>query len=167
MVRILFVCMGNICRSPLAEAVMRAFVVRARMSSSVEIDSAGTHTYPEGEQPDQRARKVAASRGYDLSGLRARRVTGDDYQKFDRILAMDRQNLSFLKRHCPPEYQSRLGLFLDCVDGVDLGEIPDPYYGGAAGFERVLDLCEQAAKHLVADISDDNRGNGLNGQGRL
>lgn len=160
MVRVLFVCMGNICRSPLAEEVMRVFVARARMSSNVEVDSAGTHAYPEGEQPDQRARKVAASRGYDLSRRRARRVTGDDYQKFDRIFAMDRQNLSFLKRHCPPEYQTKLGLFLDCVDGAELDEIPDPYYGGAAGFERVLDLCEQAAKCLVAELSGNNLGNG-------
>jgi protein-tyrosine phosphatase len=145
--------MGNICRSPMAEGVVRVLAERRGLSSILEVDSAGTHAYHEGEQPDQRARKVAASRGYDLSRARARRVTDQDFSRFDRILAMDRQNLAFLRRACPAEHLSKLGLFLDYAEGIVADEIPDPYYGGTEGFEQVLDLCEQAALGLIESIT--------------
>jgi len=153
--RVLFVCMGNICRSPAAEAVVRSLARKAGLSTFLEVDSAGTHAYHEGEAPDPRVRKAAAKRSYDLSGLRARCVIDSDFVRFDRILAMDRQNLAFLRRLCPPELNAKLGLFLDFVDrGVVLeDEIPDPYYGNAEGFERVLDLCELAGKGLLEAIT--------------
>lgn len=146
MTRILIVCLGNICRSPMAEAVVREHVARAGFSSFVEIESAGTHAYEDGEPPDRRACQVALRRGYDLSGLRARRVCVEDFSAFDRILAMDRQNLAALARICPPEHLPKLALYLDP------DEVPDPYYGNASGFEQVLDLCEQGARRLVATL---------------
>ena len=152
MYRVLFVCMGNICRSPIAEGVVRELAERARLSSLLEVDSAGTHNYHEGELPDQRARKVAARRGYDLSRLRARQVRDQDFIRFDRILAMDHQNLASLRRSCPPEYLSKLGLFLDYANDPSWDEVPDPYYGGIEGFETVLDLCEQAGSGLLDAI---------------
>lgn len=145
--------MGNICRSPMAEGVSRVLAERAGLTSILELDSAGTHGYHEGELPDQRARKVAASRGYDLTGLRARSVREQDFSRFDHILVMDRQNLAFLHRSCPAEYHPKLGLFLDYADGLALDEVPDPYYGGVEGFEKVLDLCEQAGRGLIAAIA--------------
>lgn len=136
----------------MAEGVFRALVKRARLSS-VEVDSAGTHAFHEGDPPDQRALKVAASRGYDLSGLRARRIKDQDFSRFDLILAMDRQNLASLRRSCPTEHLSKLALFMDYADDLALDEVPDPYYGGTEGFEKVLDLCEMAAHGLVESIS--------------
>jgi len=133
---------------------VRVLAERAGISSRLEVDSAGTHGYHEGEPPDQRARKVAASRGYDLSCLRARRVKERDFGDFDRILAMDKQNLASLRRSCPTEHLSKLGLFLDYAEGLALEEIPDPYYGGFEGFEKVLDLCEQAAHGLLNSIKE-------------
>ncbi len=153
MIRILFVCMGNICRSPTAEGVVRGMAERFGVSALLEVDSAGTHGAHEGEAPDQRARKVAASRGYDLSDLRARRVKEQDFSRFDRILAMDRQNLAVLRRSCPAEHLPKLGLFLEYAAGLAPDEVPDPYYGGIEGFEKVLDLCEQAAQGLVEAIA--------------
>lgn len=149
---ILLVCMGNICRSPTAEGVLRAFVEREGLQAVFEIDSAGTHGYHVGEPPDERARKAAQRRGYDLSQLRARRVDEVDFTRFDRILAMDRDNLSLLKRACPPEYRYKLGLFLDYATRFDDREVPDPYYGGGEGFEHVLDLVEDAAQGLIAAL---------------
>ena len=164
MTQILLVCMGNICRSPIAEGVVRSMAERAGLAARLEVDSAGTHGYHEGELPDQRARKVAASRGYDLSRLRARRVKDQDFSRFDRILAMDRQNLAILQRSCPAEHLSKLGLFLGYADALTIDEVPDPYYGGTEGFEKVLDLCEAAARGLVeafarldADSTGDRR----------
>ena len=152
MVRILFVCMGNICRSPTAEGVVRRLAERSGVSSFLEVDSAGTHAYHEGEQPDPRTRKVAAGRGYDLSGMRARRVREQDFSRFDRILAMDRQNLAPLLRSCPTEHLPKLGLFLEYAEGIGVDEVPDPYYGGEDGFEHVFQLldeaCERIAKRL-------------------
>ena len=137
----------------MAEGVVRVQAERAGLSSILEVDSAGTHAYHEGEPPDQRARKVAATRGYDISRLRARRVNDRDFSRFDRILAMDRQNLEFLRRSCPKENLSRLGLFLDFADDLALDEVPDPYYGGIEGFEKVLDLCEQGSRSLIESIA--------------
>ena len=159
--RVLLVCMGNICRSPAAEIVVRALADQAGLSSFLEVDSAGTHAYHEGEAPDPRIRKAAARRSYNLGGLRARRLVEADFARFDRILAMDRQNLAFMTRLCPPEFHPKLGLFLDFSPTVPDEEIPDPYYGGAEGFERVLDLCELAGKGLVesvAGLAPDHRG---------
>jgi len=123
------------------------------MAPFVEVDSAGTLAYHAGEQPDPRARKVAASRGYDLSRMRARRVAGDDFAHFDLILAMDRQNLVALERVCPEEHAHKLKLFMDYAPDRAEDEIPDPYYGGPDGFEHVLDLCESAARGLIESIA--------------
>ena len=153
MMRILMVCMGNICRSPLAEGVVRHLADKAGMDAFIEVDSAGTLAYHAGEQPDPRARKVAASRGYDLSKMRARRVADDDFSHFDLVLAMDRQNLAALERVCPEEHLHKLRLFMDYADNCEQDEIPDPYYGGPDGFEHVLDLCEAAARGLIASIA--------------
>lgn len=153
MMKILMVCMGNICRSPLAEGVVRHLAERLGVASFVEVDSAGTLAYHAGEQPDPRAKKVAASRGYDLSRMRARRVAEDDFAHFDLVLAMDRQNLTALERVCPDEYLHKLGLFMDYAEEHAQDEIPDPYYGGPDGFERVLDMCESAARGLIASIA--------------
>ena len=137
----------------MAEGVFRVLVERAGLSSSIDVDSAGTHASHEGELPDQRARKLAFSRGYDLSALRARRVKEQDFSRFDLIVAMDHQNLDYLRRNCPAEYLSKLHLFLEFADGLASDEVPDPYYGGTEGFEKVLDLCEIAARGLMAAIS--------------
>lgn len=146
---ILFVCMGNICRSPTAEGVVRAHLERAGLIDCVTLDSAGTHDYHVGKPPDGRTQQAAMSRGYDLSALRARRVCEFDFVRFDRILAMDRDNLDLLRRACPSEHRHKIGLFLEYARGFAEREVPDPYYGGAAGFERVLDLVEDAAQGLI------------------
>ncbi len=154
--RILFVCMGNICRSPIAEAVTRTLAQRQGLAAMLEVDSAGTHGhYHAGETPDARARRVAEKRGYDLSRLRARLVVEADFDRFDRILAMDEDNLAVLQRLRPEDSHARLGLFLDYAGELGISEIPDPYYGAEAGFERVVDLCELAAKGLLAELLRD------------
>lgn len=147
---VLLVCMGNICRSPTAEGVLRTLVESEGLARCFEIDSAGTHGYHIGAAPDQRARKAALRRGYDLSQLRARQVNALDFKHFDCILAMDRENLSMLQRACPTEHRHKLGLFLDYAAHYDDEAVPDPYYGGGEGFERVLDLVEDAARGLIA-----------------
>jgi protein-tyrosine phosphatase len=144
--------MGNICRSPTAEGVVRAHVELAGLAKEVEVDSAGTHAYHIGQPPDQRSQRVAASRGYELGHLRARRVTTADFLRFDYILAMDRDNLAMLREACPAEEQHRLGLFLDHARNAEDDEVPDPYYGGPEGFERVLDLIEDGATGLIEKL---------------
>lgn len=144
------VCMGNICRSPMAEVVTRALVDKAGLSEQIELDSAGTHAYHAGEAPDARAQQVAAKRGYDLSRRRARKICDEDFGRFDYILAMDRANLAALERISPEQHRSKLKLFIAYAEGVAVDEIPDPYYGNIEGFERVLDMCEAAARGLVA-----------------
>jgi len=148
---VLFVCMGNICRSPTAEGVFRKFVEDAGLSAAIRIDSAGTHAYHTGEPPDRRAQAAAASRGYALAKIRARRVVEKDYAAFDYIIAMDQGNLMILRERATPESTSNLHLLLEFSDGRD-NEVPDPYYGGSAGFERVLDLVEQASRGLLQHI---------------
>jgi protein-tyrosine phosphatase len=147
--RILLVCMGNICRSPMAEGALRAKLEQAGLADEVEVDSAGTLGYHAGEPPDARAQKAAARRGYDISRLRARRVKEADFLRFDMILAMDRDNLASLEKVCPPQYRHRLRLFLEYARKVFDREVPDPYYGGPEGFEYVMDLIENAAGGLV------------------
>lgn len=151
--RILFVCMGNICRSPIAEAVTRTLAERQGLAAILDFDSAGTHGhYHAGEPPDARARRIAMKRGYDLSRLRARSVIDADFERFDHILAMDEANLSDLQRLRPEASLSRLRLFLDYVPSLGVTDIPDPYYGAESGFDRVVDLCELAARGLLADL---------------
>ena len=149
---VLFVCMGNICRSPTAEGVFRHHVNAAGLDGQIEIDSAGTHAYHTGEPPDRRAQAAAERRGMSLDGIRARRVSADDYERFDLIVAMDEDNLARLTEEAPEEYRAELRLFLEYSAG-DEREVPDPYYGGAAGFERVLDLVEEASRGLLETLS--------------
>ncbi len=157
--RVLFVCMGNICRSPTAEGVFRRLVDQHEWSRTLpfEIDSAGTHDYHVGEPPDRRAIAAAARRGVDLRALRARRVDDRDFERFDLILAMDRENLSLLHTRAPRECHSRIRLVLDYAPDAYTREVPDPYYGGAKGFEEVLDLLEQAAHGLLNEVLRDAR----------
>ncbi len=143
--------MGNICRSPTAEGVFRHHVESAGLSDAVEIDSAGTHAYHVGEPPDQRARAAAERRGMSLEGIRARRVSSDDYERFDYIIAMDEDNLYRLRQEAPEEHKAQLRLFLEFSGGAET-EVPDPYYGGTAGFERVLDLVDDASRGLLETL---------------
>ncbi|NCT82600.1 MAG: low molecular weight phosphotyrosine protein phosphatase [Comamonadaceae bacterium] len=145
--RILFFCMGNICRSPTAEGVMRAKLAAAGLD--VEVDSAGTHGYHVGAPPDARSQQHAARRGYDLSALRARQLVAQDFDRFDLVLAMDDDNLARAERLCPPAQRQRLKLLLDYAPQAGKRHVPDPYYGGAAGFEEVLDLVEAACDGLI------------------
>ena len=143
--RVLMVCMGNICRSPTAEAVLRQRLAAHGLNTQVEVDSAGTGGWHVGEPPDSRAQRHAKERGYDLSRLRARRVVEADFQRFDLLLAMDEDNLSELQRLKPAGARAELRLFAAV-------EVPDPYQGGAQGFENVLDLIEQASDGLLAEL---------------
>lgn len=151
-VKVLFVCMGNICRSPTAEAVFRLYVENAGLSESILIDSAGTHDYHVGHAPDLRAQQAAAQRGYDMSGLRGRQVVSQDIESFDYVLAMDCANLAILRYLAPRECRKHPGLFLDYAKHHREREVPDPYYGGDEGFERVLDMVEDAAQGLLEHI---------------
>ena len=151
MYRILFVCTGNICRSPTAEGVFRKRVADAGLSERVEIGSAGTGDYHVGEPPDRRAQAAARRRGYDLSAIRARQVTPDDLRRYDFVLAMDRGHLAALER-LDPAAGGRISLFLDFAAGAATRDVPDPYYGAGDGFERVLDLVTAAADGLLAAV---------------
>lgn len=155
MVKVLFVCTGNICRSPTAEGVFRHLVVQAGLDGRIGVDSAGTHGYHIGEPPDPRSQKAAKARGVDLSGLRARKVALEDFYEFDHILAMDDGHLAHLRRMAPADARAAVTLFLDDAPDADVRETPDPYYGDARGFERVLDLCEQGAAGLLARVRPD------------
>jgi protein-tyrosine phosphatase len=150
--RVLFVCLGNICRSPTAEAVLRALAAREAPELVLEIDSAGTAGYHVGQPPDPRTREAAARRGYDLSALRARVVEPADFERFDLILAMDRENLKVLRRRAPTQAHQRLRLFLEFAPETAPDDVPDPYYGGPNGFEEVLDLVEAATRGLLAHL---------------
>lgn len=152
--RVLFVCMGNICRSPTAEGVLRQFIRQNNLGDKVEVDSAGTHGYHVGEAPDSRTQRAAAVRGYNLSQLRARKVARQDLDYFDLILAMDKNNLDNLQRLASPEQQEKIKLFMDFSKNFDDNEVPDPYYGLGHGFDLVLDMVEDAAQGLIEDIKD-------------
>ena len=157
-IRVLFVCMGNICRSPTAEGVFRKLVEEAGLSSRVEVDSAGTHAYHVGDPPDARSQAAAAARGYDLSGLRGRQLSEYDAEQFDYVLVMDRDNYNrtvglFGSAEPSDGQRARVRLFMDFAAGRAEVEVPDPYAGGSEGFELVLDMIEEAAGGLLAEIS--------------
>jgi len=151
-VSVLFVCMGNICRSPTAEGVFRDIIKKQNYSHLISTDSAGTHAYHIGEPPDKRAQSTALSRGIDLSDLKARQAIKNDFEIFDYILAMDRDNCHILETLCPLDHKDKLKLFLNFTTDYDDTEVPDPYYGGDHGFEYVFDLVESASNGLMADI---------------
>ena len=153
MIRVLFVCLGNICRSPTAEAVFRHQLRAQQLEHLIECDSAGTSGYHIGEAPDRRAAQAALSRGYDMSALRGRQVQDDDFENFDLILAMDKANLAELRRRARPSQRASLQLFLEYADGSDQ-EVPDPYYGGRAGFDHVLNLVESASTGLIRHLRE-------------
>ena len=149
MTRILFVCMGNICRSPSAEAVLRELARRDFPHLQIEVDSAGTHDYHVGEPPDPRSIAAGRKRGYDLAPLRARQVTSDDFARFDWLLAMDAANLSRVRQLAPAGEMERAQLFLEFASETSRIDVPDPYYGKPADFEIVLDLLEVASRRLL------------------
>lgn len=152
--RVLFVCLGNICRSPTAEAVFRQRVQQAGLGAQIEMDSAGTGDWHIGKAPDTRSQQFAADFGYELSGLRARQVAVEDFHRFDLILAMDKQNLDDLRAMQPADSPAQLALFLD-YSSAEESEVPDPYYGGDEGFLRVLRLVESASEGLLERLRDD------------
>ena len=150
--QVLFVCLGNMCRSPTAQGVFEAQVAAANRQDVIQADSAGTGAWHVGEPPDARATAAALTRGYDLSAQRARQVTPEDFHRFQYVLAMDTDNLAQLEQMAPEDYSGHLGLLLDFHHDSPLREVPDPYYGGAQGFEQVLDLIESAGEGLLAAI---------------
>lgn len=150
--KVLFVCLGNICRSPSAEGVFRSRLAENGLDHVVETDSAGTHAYHVGKPPDQRSQIAARKRGIDIGDLRARQVQHTDYEYFDYILAMDRSNLEILLAEAPDRYRGKVRLFLEYASSSAEDEVPDPYYGGDRGFENVLDLIEEASSGLLAEI---------------
>ncbi len=152
--KVLFVCTGNICRSPTAEGVFRALVAAAGLDGRIATDSAGTHSYHVGEPPDRRSVAAARERGMDLSDLRARKVRAEDFRDFDLILAMDRSHYDALRRACPRDLAERVRLFLDFAPHLGLKDVPDPYYGAGDGFERVLDMIEAASAGLLDHIRE-------------
>lgn len=153
---VLFVCLGNICRSPTAHGVFEQRLARRGLSGAVRVDSAGTGDWHIGRAPDPRTQAAAARRGYDLSALRARQVEPGDFQRFQYILAMDGENLRNLRQLRPAAFGGELNLFLHYAEGVAEREVPDPYYGGAEGFDRVLDLVENAADGLLDRLVRDH-----------
>ena len=152
-ISILMVCMGNICRSPTAEGVFRRKAEAAGLAHLLHIDSAGTHGYHVGSTPDVRARKAALGRGYDLSSLRGRQVSDEDFEVFDYVLAMDRDNFHNLQQRCPERHKHKVKLYLAFSRRFPNLNVPDPYYGGSKGFEQVLDMVEDAAEGLLAEIA--------------
>ena len=148
-ISVLFVCLGNICRSPTAHAVFEQKIKAENLDQYVVVDSAGTGSWHIGALPDRRTRETAAKYGYAMDHLKARQVSGDDFAKFDYIFAMDKRNLSDLQDMCPDDYQGTLALFLPFCGATLMDEVPDPYYGGAAGFEKVLSVIERSADKLI------------------
>ncbi|MEO8411216.1 MAG: low molecular weight protein-tyrosine-phosphatase [Propionivibrio sp.] len=149
MIKLLMVCMGNLCRSPMAQMVTLQMARQAGMAHEIKVDSAGTRASPRKEPTDPRANAVLSGHGYALVKHKSRLVTERDFSRYDLILAMDRENLHDLMRICPTDQTHRLRLFLEFAEEVGLHEVPDPYYGGIVGFERVLDLCEAGARGLL------------------
>lgn len=153
-IKVLFVCMGNICRSPTAHGVFQHLVDQAELSEHIHVDSAGTHAYHVGNAPDRRSQMTAKARGYSLESLRARRVDTRDFDEFDYVLAMDQENYRILASICPGEMQGKLDMFLAFSDDFNENEVPDPYYGGDQGFENVLDMVESASNGLLRAIRE-------------
>ena len=153
-VSVLFVCMGNICRSPTAEGVFRHVVKEGNMSDQIVVDSAGTHAYHIGESPDPRSQSTALSRGVNLSAQRARKAIAEDFDRFDYVIAMDRSNFEDLKRLKGDNQKANLHLFMEFANDWDNQEVPDPYYGGGNGFEDVFDMVQSASEGLLAHIID-------------
>jgi protein-tyrosine phosphatase len=153
-IKVLFVCMGNICRSPTAEGVFTKLVKDQNLEAQFTIDSAGTHAYHIGNEPDLRSQSAALERGVDLSGLRARKVINGDFEDFDFLLAMDDDNYSILINACPAQYQTKIKYFLDYAPHLNERQVPDPYYGGKYGFERVLDMIEEASAGFLKAVQE-------------
>lgn len=151
-VRVLFVCMGNICRSPMARAVFTRQIEQAGLGGLIKVDAAGTHAYHVGKPPDRRAQDAGARRGYSFGEQGARIIEPFDLEWFDYVLVMDRENLSHLKAIVTSKTAHKVRLFMSFASNSPYTEVPDPYYGGASGFERVLDLVEEAAQGLLDDI---------------
>ena len=151
-VSVLCVCMGNICRSPTAHGIFRRLVEQEGLADYILIDSAGTHAYHVGKPPDERAQATALKRGFDLSDLRARQAAAADFEQYDYVLAMDRENHEILASLCPAGYEERLSLFLDYAPDLGIREVPDPYWGGEQGFEQVFDMLEAASLGLLEEI---------------
>ncbi|HEY0721692.1 MAG TPA: low molecular weight protein-tyrosine-phosphatase [Gammaproteobacteria bacterium] len=151
-IRVLMICMGNICRSPLAHGRFEHLVQEAGLASRISVDSAGTHAYHIGEPPDRRSQHTALQRGIDISGQRARKVSVADFEEFDYLLAMDRDNLAILQSLAPAEHAHKARLFLEFAPELNETEVPDPYYGGQSGFELVYDLIDAAAQGLLEEI---------------
>ncbi len=156
-ISVVFVCMGNICRSPTAEVVFRQYVERAGLENQIVIDSAGTHDYHIGALPDSRTQRAAQQRGFDMTDLRGRQVQAEDFSRFDYVLAMDKANLSILNQLMPQGSTTQAQLFLEFAHHHVEREVPDPYYGGEDGFERVLDMVEDAAAGLLQYIRETHR----------
>lgn len=151
-VSVLFVCMGNICRSPTAHGVFRHKVRELGLTNAVRVDSAGTHNYHPNKPPDKRSQAHAALRGYDLSDLRARQLEAEDFEAFDLVLVMDWDNLALVQSECPPEHQHKVRRFTEFCRQFDSPVVPDPYFGGVDGFEQVLDLVEDASEGLIRHL---------------
>jgi protein-tyrosine phosphatase len=156
MVKVLFVCLGNICRSPSAEGIFRRIVQEAGLSDSFLIDSAGMIDYHQGEAPDRRAQATAQAKGIDLSQLEARQYRYEDFEEFDYILVMDKQNLEDIQKVCPNEYLEKIQLMCNFTVDFDETEVPDPYFGGPFGFESVFALLEDSSKGLLHEIRGSN-----------
>jgi protein-tyrosine phosphatase len=152
--RVLFVCLGNICRSPTAEGVLRHLAAKEAPGLELEIDSAGTASYHIGAPPDPRSQRAALKRGIDISGLQARQVAAEDFARFDLILAMDEDNLRELRARQPSNSRAAVKLFLEYAPDLGLREVPDPYYGNTSTFEEVLDLTTAASRGLLADLQE-------------
>jgi protein-tyrosine phosphatase len=156
-VKVLFVCLGNMCRSPMSQGVFEKLVENAGLSNLIDADSAGTHAHHVGKPPDTRAQAAASQRGYELSGQRVRRACASDFEEFDYVIAMDFFNFEHLYDMCPPGHDHKIKLFMDFAKDCIEEEVPDPYYGAQSGFERVLDLVEDAAKGLLGEIRQRHR----------
>ena len=152
MVKVMFVCMGNICRSPTAHGVFRKLVQDEGYSGDIYIESSGTHAYHVGEPPDSRAQQTAHERGIDLSDLRGQRVRSSDFTEFDYILPMDQDNYEILVSSSPKAHQDKIRMFLSFAPAVTANDVPDPYYGGAGGFDQVFDMVEAGSRGLLDDI---------------
>lgn len=156
-IKVLFVCMGNICRSPTAEGVFRKLIEDQSVDQNIKIDSAGTHAYHVGEAPDKRAQSAAHNRNIDLSKLRGRKFTSTDYHDFDYLLAMDQSNYSHMQSIDPGDGKAELSLLLDFATQSSEREVPDPYYGGDRGFERVLDMIQDGSEGLLKHIRQQHK----------